>query len=50
MMSTGWMIALLLQYIGIAVVSCFERQWARSLYFVGAAAITVAILWMGRKG
>jgi len=50
MMSTGWMIALLVQYIGIAAVSCCERQWPRALYFIGAALITVGILWMGRNG
>jgi len=50
MMSTGWMIALLVQYLGIVVVSCWERQWPRALYFLSAAGITVAVLWMGRNG
>ena len=50
MMSTGWMLALIVQYLGIAAVSCCERQWPRALYFLCAAGITVAVLCMGRKG
>jgi len=49
-MSNAWMIALLAQYLGIAICAAFECRWPRVLYFVSAAGITVAILWMGRKG
>jgi hypothetical protein len=44
------MVALLVQYLGIVAVACCERQWPRALYFLSAAGITVAVLWMGRKG
>ena len=46
MMSTWLMVFLLVQYLIIAAVSAWERYWPRALYFLSAAGITVAVLWM----
>lgn len=49
MMSTGLMLVLIVAYAAIALASCFERNWWRALYFVGAILISVAVLGMGRS-
>lgn len=43
-----WLIKLLIiEYLVIAVVSACEKRWPWVLYFVAAAAISVAVMWMG---
>ena len=44
MISTKLMIALMVQYIVIALFGVYEGNWIRSLYFLGATLITVAVL------
>ena len=47
-MRAGWMIrVLIVEYLAIAVVSAFERKWPWTLYYVAAALISVAVIWMG---
>ena len=45
-MSTRLMIALMLAYAVIAVAAEWERNWYRSLYYVAALLISVAVLGM----
>lgn len=40
------MTILVVQYLVIAVVSAVERNWPRVLYFICAAGISVAVMWM----
>ena len=46
MISNHLMYALIVQYCVIAGVSAYERNGPRALYFVGAALLSVAVLWM----
>ena len=49
-MMSGWMmIGLCVAYVAIAVVAAFERYWPRTLYFLSATGITIAVLWMTQK-
>ena len=45
MASTTLMMGLLAVYAIIAVVSAFEANYPRCLYWVGAGVITFAVLW-----
>jgi len=45
---SSWLIRLLIaEYIVIAIVAACERRWPWSMYYVCAAGISVAVLWMG---
>ena len=44
-MSNWFIWALIAQYLVIAIVCLFEHNWARVLYYVSAASISVAVLW-----
>lgn len=46
MLSRGLMVGLLAFYVVIAFVSAYERQWPVTLYWVSAAGILTAVLWM----
>ena len=46
--STMMMQGLIVFYILTALVSIYEGNWPRSLYWVGAATITTAVLWGSR--
>lgn len=35
----------LLGYVLCAIASCFEGNYHRALYWVGASVITIAVLW-----
>jgi len=48
-MSTTLMIALMIFYAGIAVAALVERNYWRSLYFVAAILISIAVLGMSNK-
>lgn len=49
MIGDGLMKALLGVYLVICLVYLYERQWAKALYFLGAAILTFSILWgMGK--
>ncbi len=53
MVSTRMMIALCVCYalISVAAVTVDRpRSWPRALYFVGAIVISVAVMWMGKRG
>jgi hypothetical protein len=45
--STIGMLVLIVEYLAIALCSAFEWNWSRCLYFVSAAGISVAVIWMG---
>ena len=40
---------LVAQYLVIAVVAAVDRNWPRVLYFICAAGISVAVLWMSES-
>ena len=40
---------LLLEYLVIAVVATFQKQWALVTYFGGSAILTAGVIWM-RQG
>lgn len=45
---TPWLIkALIIEYLVIVVFAAVEQRWPWVLYFSGATAISLAILWMG---
>jgi len=46
MASRNLMLCLLAVYLVIAAVAWYEREWARLLYWVSAAGILTAVLWM----
>ena len=46
MMSNWMMIALLAQYVVLAVVAAYEQGWSKSVYFIGAAVIQIGVLMM----
>ena len=46
MMSSGVMLLLIAIYVVIVLLSAWERNWPRALYFVGAITISLAVLWM----
>lgn len=37
---------LLTEYIVIMVAYLFQRNWAKAIYFLGAAIISTGVLWM----
>lgn len=41
-----WMKILLVQYVGCAAVFLFQGDYPRGLYWIGAAIITSAVLWI----
>ena len=45
-MSGKLIVSLIVAYLVIAAVAAAEKHWSRVLYFVGAAIISVAVLWM----
>jgi len=45
-MSNGLMIFLLVMYFIISVISLFEQNHPRALYWFGALIITASVLWM----
>ena len=49
MTSTTMMVALILQYLVIAVAAACERNWPRVLYWLAAVQINLAVLWMMRR-
>jgi len=49
MISSGMMIALCVAYLVIATTAAWERNWPRVLYFVCAAGISLAVLWMSHE-
>lgn len=49
MISSVQMICLCVAYLVIAVTAGIERNWPRVLYFVCAAGISLAVLWMSEK-
>lgn len=40
---------LLLEYLVIAAVAVFQKQWALVAYFAGSAILTAGVIWM-RQG
>lgn len=48
MMSTWLMRLLVVQYIIISIISLFEHNYIRALYWIGASIITVSVL-LGTK-
>jgi len=40
------MILLIVAYAVIALFSCWERNWWRAVYYVGAIVISIAVLGM----
>lgn len=46
MNSATLIIVLIVEYIVIAGVATWERRWPLVLYYVAAAMISVAVLWM----
>lgn len=50
MVSPPVMLLLIAEYAVIAVAAACERNWWRSLYYLAAGLITVAVLGMTRKG
>ena len=46
MTSTTLMLAMIAAYLVIVGTAAWERDWARVLYYVCAAGISVAVLWM----
>lgn len=47
---TPWLIRTwILAYIATAIVAAVERRWPWCLYYIAAALISVAVLWMGQK-
>ena len=45
MTSTVMMYGLIVFYLLTAMVSAWEGNWPRGLYWVGASIISVAVLW-----
>ena len=49
-MISGWLIWFLFaQYVVIAAVSAWERNWPRCSYFIFAGGISLSVLWMGKR-
>lgn len=48
MTSTRIMLWLIVNYIVIAMLAAREGDWPRVLYYIAAALISVAVLWMPR--
>lgn len=46
MNSATLIIVLIVEYLVIAAWAGFERRWSLVLYYVAAALISVAVLWM----
>lgn len=47
---TAWMIkAWILAYVITGIAAACERRWPWCLYYVAAALISVAVLWMGLR-
>ncbi len=46
MLSSTFMYALIVFYVLIALTSAYETNYPRCLYWVSAAGITSAVLWM----
>ena len=46
MLSGGLMLGLIVFYLVVVVVSAWEGNWPRALYWTGASLITTAVLWM----
>lgn len=49
MTSTAMMLALVAWYLVIAAVAAYEGKWPRVFYWLAAAQINLAVLWMTRK-
>ena len=47
-MSTFLIKLLLAEYAVVLIARCCERNWPRALYWLGAAFIQGAVLWMGK--
>lgn len=45
MNSQGLIQCLLVAYFVIMIVCIFERNWPRTLYWLGAALLQISILW-----
>lgn len=45
MISTDLMVLLIMEYVAIAGVAAYERNWPVVLYFMAAAQISCAVLW-----
>lgn len=45
MTSTNLMLFLVAFYVLVAAVSAYERNWARVLYWISAATLTISVLW-----
>ena len=45
-MSNYLLIALMIEYVVIAVSAVIERNWGMVMYFVGAVILTGGVLWM----
>ena len=45
-MGQKFMIALVVQYVITAGVFCWEGNWPKVAYWVGASIITGSVLWM----
>lgn len=39
-----WNLALLVQYLVLAVLYAAQREWAKTLYWIGAAILSLGIL------
>lgn len=46
LISTKLMIVLMVQYAAISGFSCYDRNWNRALYFLGALLISLAVVRM----
>ena len=49
MTSTLMMLALVAWYVATAAVAACEGNWPRVLYWLAAAQINLAVLWMTRR-
>lgn len=49
-MSNKLMIALIVEYLIVAGFCVYEKRWPYVLYWLSAALINGAVLWMGVKG
>ena len=49
MISTSLMILLAAEYVVIAIAAACEKNYPRSLYFIGALVISIAVLWMSER-
>lgn len=45
-MSTAMTIPLIAYFFALSVVYAAGKQWSVSLYWIGAAVVTISVLWM----